>query len=278
MNRTVNSVRNKIDGLISSFKIADEFALNTGHQGIRENEGEERFAECVKQRCAYYFDLLPVMQDRHSIRPSFTTDLDDSDSNESEDILNISLNSVAELSIISSTSGAAAGSGTEKHMASDKSKEAPSVATKNDKVVSEKRKAPALEARHKARSLAKISAQKKDNVTAALENIGISGGSVNHHDVYIAKKSEMMKKRLKRFDDKMDIAERRLHLDEKRFAHEVEQSTAKMNEARRRFNMEEMTFQLQHNKEVLRQRLDFKRNNPDVTEEELDSVFPFHRT
>jgi hypothetical protein len=277
MNRTaVNSVRTKIDGLISSFKIADEFALNTG-QGIHENEGEERFAEYVKQWCAYYFDLLPVMQDRHSIRPSFTTDLDDSDSNESEDILNISLNSVAELSIISSTSGAAAGSGTEKHMASDKSK-APSVATKNDKVVSEKRKALALEARHKARSLAKISAQKKDNVTAALENIGISGGSVNHHDVYIAKKSEMMKKRLKRFDDKMDIAERRLHLDEKRFAHEVEQSTAKMNEARRRFNMEEMTFQLQHNKEVLRQRLDFKRNNPDVTEEELDSVFPFHRT
>jgi hypothetical protein len=277
MNRTaVNSVRTKIDGLISSFKIADEFALNTG-QGIHENEGEERFAEYVKQWCAYYFDLLPVMQDRHSIRPSFTTDLDDSDSNESEDILNISLNSVAELSIISSTSGAAAGSGTEKHMASDKSK-APSVATKNDKVVSEKRKALALEARHKARSLAKISAQKKDNVTAALENIGISGGSVNHHDVYIAKKSEMMKKRLKRFDDKMDIAERHLHLDEKRFAHEVEQSTAKMNEARRRFNMEEMTFQLQHNKEVLRQRLDFKRNNPDVTEEELDSVFPFHRT
>eukprot|EP00557_Chaetoceros_sp_GSL56_P005734 CAMPEP_0176500946 /NCGR_PEP_ID=MMETSP0200_2-20121128/13871_1 /TAXON_ID=947934 /ORGANISM="Chaetoceros sp., Strain GSL56" /LENGTH=247 /DNA_ID=CAMNT_0017899745 /DNA_START=182 /DNA_END=925 /DNA_ORIENTATION=+ len=196
-NRTVNSVRAKIDGLISAFKIADEFALNTG-QGIKENEGEERFVECVKQRCAYYFGLLLVMQDRHSICPCFTTDFDNSSDDEesqdhidsSGDALNTSMNSFADLSVMSSASAGA------------------SSASENRSSI-EKRKAPAIEeAKVKARTLGNKSTKQRDSVSAALvEKIGITGKSTSH-EMYMAKKSEMMDKCLERFDDKKDIAER----------------------------------------------------------------------
>lgn len=252
--------------------------MHTG-QGILANEGEERFKELVKQRCTYYFDLLPVMQDRHSIRAVFTNDddslfdaLNDSDDEEQdedhnsggilnvsgEDLMNTSMESVTDRSMTSSSS---------------KNK---SLTTRN--VEQWSTKAPALVAKQKSRVVTKA-ARNKDVASMALENFGVLsvGKPSSQHDIYIAKKSQMMDKRLKLYDDRMEMAQMKLNLEINRFAHEKQQSSE-------RLKMEQMTFQLQHkhqiiqlNKDLFKQRLDFKMAYPNVTEEELDRVFPFHK-
>ena len=50
--------------------------INATEQGVKENEGEERFLECVEKRCKYYWKLEPVMLDRHSVKPPYNTDMD----------------------------------------------------------------------------------------------------------------------------------------------------------------------------------------------------------
>ena len=44
---------------------------------IRENEGEERFLEVVEKRCKFFWQLEPVVQDRHSIKPPFNSEMAD---------------------------------------------------------------------------------------------------------------------------------------------------------------------------------------------------------
>lgn len=68
----------------------------------------------------------------------------------------------------------------------------------------EKHKAPAIEAQHKACSLAKTSLQRKYSVSTVLENIGLTAKPA-FHDIYLTKKSEMMEKCLKRFDEGVRI-------------------------------------------------------------------------
>ena len=66
--RTANSVKCKIIGLESSWKMAHDWAGATG-QGVKENEGVESFDAGVMQYCKYYFYLHDIMVDRCSSRP-----------------------------------------------------------------------------------------------------------------------------------------------------------------------------------------------------------------
>ena len=75
-NRSPDSVRSKIDDLMSRFKVTHDWIFATG-QGVRETEGEENFKQIVIDKFKYYYDLEPVMCQRPSIRPMFTTDDDD---------------------------------------------------------------------------------------------------------------------------------------------------------------------------------------------------------
>ena len=72
-SRTGDSVRSKIDALISSFKSTTDWIHNTGEGGGLE-DSEESFRDMVKKRCKYYYKLEPVLGERPSIRPAFTTD------------------------------------------------------------------------------------------------------------------------------------------------------------------------------------------------------------
>jgi hypothetical protein len=65
-------VQNKINHIGLRWKLADDFVNRTG-QGLFENDQVQEFNDLVKKRFLYYFELLPVMQDRSSIRPPYTS-------------------------------------------------------------------------------------------------------------------------------------------------------------------------------------------------------------
>ena len=86
--RSTSAVRAKIADIFQLYKETSDWISQTG-QGVKENEGEERFLEVVQKRCKFYWQLEPVMQDRHSIKPPFNSDMPDDvsfdDSKKSDD-------------------------------------------------------------------------------------------------------------------------------------------------------------------------------------------------
>jgi hypothetical protein len=83
--RSSKAIKNKISSLEDSFKSAHDWAGQTG-AGVRE-EDPRNFNDYILKKCPYYFDLLPVMEDRSNSRPQVTTDDVDlsSDSNEDDE-------------------------------------------------------------------------------------------------------------------------------------------------------------------------------------------------
>jgi hypothetical protein len=75
--RSPKAIKNKIINLEESFKNAHDWAGQTG-AGVKENDPRS-FDEYVLRKCPYYFDLLPVMQDRSNARPLLTSDSIDID-------------------------------------------------------------------------------------------------------------------------------------------------------------------------------------------------------
>ena len=73
VHRTVDAAVKKIQELEPKFVQAHDWANNTG-QGVREQDEEETFENLVRQRCRWYFDLLPIMGDRSKAAPLVTTD------------------------------------------------------------------------------------------------------------------------------------------------------------------------------------------------------------
>ena len=71
--RSADAVVKKIQELETKFVQAHDWANNTG-QGVREQDGQETFENLVRQRCRWYFDLLPIMGDRSKASPPVTTD------------------------------------------------------------------------------------------------------------------------------------------------------------------------------------------------------------
>ena len=71
---SADAVVKKIQELETKFVQAHDWANNTG-QGVREQDGQETFENLVRQRCQWYFDLLPIMGDRSvKATPPCTTD------------------------------------------------------------------------------------------------------------------------------------------------------------------------------------------------------------
>jgi hypothetical protein len=73
VERSPASVRSKIDDLVARFKSTNDWIFATG-QGVRETEGESNFRDIVISKFRFYYDLEPILSQRPSIRPSFTTD------------------------------------------------------------------------------------------------------------------------------------------------------------------------------------------------------------
>ena len=73
VKRSAEQVQQKISHLETKFTEAHDWASNTG-QGVLERDGQASFDDAVRQRCPYYFELLPIMGDRGKARPRVTTD------------------------------------------------------------------------------------------------------------------------------------------------------------------------------------------------------------
>jgi len=78
--RTGKQVGSKIDDLHRQFKDAFDWANTVTGAGLKESD-KGSYDDALTKKCKYYFDFLPIMADRASARPSYTTDdmVDDDD-------------------------------------------------------------------------------------------------------------------------------------------------------------------------------------------------------
>jgi len=85
--RDATSVKNKINHLEESFKKAHKFATSETGAGLEEKHGTETFQDMVRKICLYYYEMLPIMQDRAKVKPKVTSYnlFDDDDEEEQED-------------------------------------------------------------------------------------------------------------------------------------------------------------------------------------------------
>jgi hypothetical protein len=68
-----SSVLIKIKYMEASFRDAHDWVNKTG-VGVRERDGQVTFKDAMKKRFVYYYNLVDVMLERSSSRPTFTTD------------------------------------------------------------------------------------------------------------------------------------------------------------------------------------------------------------
>jgi hypothetical protein len=86
VKRDAVKVKSKIEHIESCFKSAHDFSFTETGAGLKEKDDATDFNEAVLKKCPWYFDLLPIFQDRASARPKMTSDeLDQSDSDEEDD-------------------------------------------------------------------------------------------------------------------------------------------------------------------------------------------------
>jgi hypothetical protein len=84
--RNAKQVLSKITMLEDKFKTVHDWTQATG-AGM---EGTGGYEDYIKSRCPFYYDLLPIMQDRASAKPKYTSeDLLAEDSEEERDIARI---------------------------------------------------------------------------------------------------------------------------------------------------------------------------------------------
>jgi hypothetical protein len=74
VKRDAKMVVNKIAALEDSFKNAFDFANSETGAGLMEQGALGSFEAAVKGRCAFYYDLLPIMKDRSSAKPKCTSE------------------------------------------------------------------------------------------------------------------------------------------------------------------------------------------------------------
>jgi hypothetical protein len=83
--RTPKQVMEKIRQLEDSFREAHTFATSETGAGIQEKQGNETFEDIVRRKCAFYYELCPIMQDRSSSKPKLTNDPPELDVFDDED-------------------------------------------------------------------------------------------------------------------------------------------------------------------------------------------------
>ena len=71
-HRSLKAIKNKIANIKDLFKNAHYWAHQTG-AGVKEDDPGQ-FNDYILKKCPYYFDLLPVMQDRATAHPLMTSE------------------------------------------------------------------------------------------------------------------------------------------------------------------------------------------------------------
>jgi len=232
VERSADSVRSKIDDLVAKFKITNDWINNTG-QGVLETEGEATFREIVESKFKYYYHLEPVLLQRPSIRPAYTTDdfsednqigLDDSES-EDQDIEKV-------------------------------------VGSSSFSNVTNHRKASAIEARDEWKKVRKLGSSGRG--TPVNTTIGFSTTN-DHMEQYLIAKKDLFHFQQRNEAAKVKVEEERLELDRKRF--ELELQIMKSNN--------QLSI-AENNMKILAMRKKANEDNPTLTVDELEQLFPFY--
>jgi hypothetical protein len=84
VKRDKDKVTAKIKHIETSFRSAHDFAFTETGAGLKETD-EGNFRDIILKKCPWYFDLLPIFQDRASAKPRLTSD--DLDSDEEEEVV-----------------------------------------------------------------------------------------------------------------------------------------------------------------------------------------------
>ena len=249
IERGADAIKSKIYDLIAKFKIASDRCANTG-EGILATDGETSFREFMLQIFQWYYDLLPVLGNRPSIRPFITTDEgfdtssssdDDDDDDDSDDDDNSdgskmntpgSTPSASSTNCNSTTVTATSASGNKKRRNHNKSK-APTVV-----------KEPAMAVRKKMKDI------RGSTPTGNTYNFG--GGSADRE----LKMNAMMDGRFEYYKTKSEVEKK--HSD-------IEQ---------RRFEIEEPALRAEAMLKSIVSRKKAQETDPTLSTEMLDMMFP----
>jgi hypothetical protein len=248
--------------LVSDFKRTSDWVANTG-QGVRAEHSEETWQQLVASMNKYYYILEPILGDRPSTRPAFTSD----DNFELEDIAeDMSVNSINDDDEITDTDvtnvfdesfDASTTNVTEKSIQNNKEPSSGSTTTSS---IPGKRPATfasdaVKEKKRKSRGNVKQSGNRSQNT--------IIVGGPDNLDGYLQRKMEFLNVQVRNEEARIDVEKGRYQLEME--THKIQEKAliAKANVEVAESNLRMMQL-----------RKDAKQINPDITKEELDECFP----
>ena len=240
-DRSADSVRSKIDDLVSRFKATSDWVFATG-QGVRETEGEENFKQIVRDKFKYYYELEPILSQRPSIRPAFTTDddvINMSQSNGDDECIEFDTQSDLDLSV--STSGGAT-----------------------------KRKASSAKKSYsEVKKINKISSRS----SGSSGNATFQFGTPESMETYLSTKTAHYSARTDLEKNKIDVERNKLDVEHKKM--DFDRRRLELEE--KRFNFESTLTVATNNMKISKMREEFANQNPHMSREEIAELFPFCR-
>lgn len=251
--RNADSIRKKIDQLISSYRKTSDWIANTG-EGIRSNESAESWNQLILNRFKYFFILEPVMSDRPTSRPVFTTDdFDSFDYNDRQEC--------------SASSDSDEGLEMEDGSQGETNDMVPRSVTVNEPTISTPTHGVAnqnmtLSSQRSVLSTASSTSKvAKRPASAIKESLKMKKSNNGKGDIILATSNKMDDY----YDSKTVIANKKFELHAKKL--QIEEETLKY-EARQTL--------AKSNLEVMRCRKEAREIDPALTEEQLNDLFPFH--
>jgi len=264
---------------VSDFRRTSDWVANTG-QGVRAEHSEDTWQELVASMNKYYYILEPILGERPSTRPAFTSDdnvelediadgmsVDSSDEEISDmDVANVfdesldsSTNNNTEESIMMTGSILAMRS-----ISRSQTNNEPSFGSTTNSSISGKRPATLAsdavkDKKKKSRGTAKESATSSQNTV-------ILGGPDNL-DGYLERKMAFLNAQLRNEEARIDVEKGRYLLEKETHRIQEKALIAKSN-----------VEVAQSNLLMMQLRKEAKEINPDITKEELDECFPLSNT
>lgn len=278
-NRTADSVRAKIDDMAAKFKETYEWIHNTG-QGVLASEGETSFRDVVLNKFRYYYDLEPVLAQRPTTRPVLDSDRMDKlqDSNEEDSssdsddddvrILNDSFGSFSSLNTSTLTDFTNDHSGVRGAQTNDTANDNNSIATGTS---SGKRKGTAMKASTEFKKVKATMKERKERKSSGRGNhIMLEGANDENLASYLEKKTDRESRLLSTESRRVVVEEERLKLDKQKYddAREVMIEENKLKAAKNTLEMAKMNF------ELLSLRTKAKEEHPEMSDADIDSLFP----
>lgn len=248
--RSPDSIRSKIDDLVGKFKQTHDWIFATG-QGVRETEGEENFKEIVLGKFRFYYDLEPILSQRPSIRPLFTTDDVDDGNDDDDDDLQLTLND--------------------------------SQITFEDEL-SECMVTPKVPNKRNASSAKKSYSDAKKKIKSSIDSM-TQFGQNEMMDSYLEQKKEHYQQKMNNEMKRMEVESERLRIEKEEKEKRMEVEAERLQIEKNRFLLEADVLKSQNsvtigmnNMKILKMRAEASQMYPDMSKEEIEKMFPMYNS